>query len=288
MSTSTSTSTSITSDSSVNMLNSKDLSVIILAAGEGKRMNSDIPKVNHLFRGKPIIVRIILEVMKLYPKQIIIVTGKYNLIIQSTISDYFTKNNIAFSFNKLIFIQQLEPNGTGGAIKSVLNYKSDDFQKLEENVLILNGDMPLVKSDMLYSFLKETLLSQEKIEASLLVSKIDNPFGYGRILYDIYNNFIGIQEEKDCNEEQKKINTVNVGVYFFSYRILQKYISLIKNNNSQKEFYLPDIFKIIKLYGNDMIRIKTHKIEDEYRYQIYGVNTQSELQSLEKLVYVMM
>jgi bifunctional UDP-N-acetylglucosamine pyrophosphorylase/glucosamine-1-phosphate N-acetyltransferase len=148
------------------------LTVTIMAAGEGKRMNSNIPKVLHNFHGIPMLIRIILEVIKINPQKIIIITGKYDLLIKSTIKEYFIANQLLF-YDTLIFIQQSLPNGTAGAIKCTLDNYFDN-----EDVLILNGDMPLLSSILIKKFIKE------KSNAKLLVSQLDNPYGYGRILYD--------------------------------------------------------------------------------------------------------
>jgi UDP-N-acetylglucosamine diphosphorylase/glucosamine-1-phosphate N-acetyltransferase len=255
-----------------------NLTVTIMAAGEGKRMNSTIPKVLHLFKGIPMLIRIILEVIKLEPNKIIIITGKYDSLIKSTIKEYFEDNdklNLTLNeykkFQELIFIKQNIPNGTGDAIKCTLNYYNDN-----DNVLILNGDTPLITSHLLNKFLEG---EHSTVSAKLLVSILDNPYGYGRIIYDNYNNFLEIKEEKDCNEDQKKINIINAGIYLFNSKILKKYIPLIDNNNAQKEYYLTDIIKIIR--NNDSnIDIKTYLISEELKYQINGVNTQQELKDL--------
>jgi bifunctional N-acetylglucosamine-1-phosphate-uridyltransferase/glucosamine-1-phosphate-acetyltransferase GlmU-like protein len=259
------------------------LTVVIMAAGEGKRMNSSIPKVLHLFKGIPILIRIILEVIKLNPNKIIIITGKYDLLIKSTIKEYFENNykliltlNEYEKIKELIFLKQNIPNGTGDAIKCTLdNYKEN------ENILILNGDTPLLSYTLLDKFLQDS----HSIFAKILVSKLECPFGYGRIIYDENNNFIEIKEEKDCMENQKKINIINAGIYFFNSNLLKKYIPLIDNNNFQKEYYLTDIFKIMRndFYINNLnIDIKIYLIEEELKYQIYGVNTQQELKDLEE------
>jgi bifunctional N-acetylglucosamine-1-phosphate-uridyltransferase/glucosamine-1-phosphate-acetyltransferase GlmU-like protein len=234
-----------------------------MAAGEGKRMNSSIPKVLHLFNQVPMLVRIINESNKLNPSKIIIITGKYDELIKETLKLYL--NEI---FEKLTFVQQKSPNGTGDAINSTLHLYNKN-----ENVLILNGDTPLISYYLLNNFIK---LNHD---ALLLVAKLDNPYGYGRILYNNEKVFSGIKEEKDANEEEKKINIVNVGIYYFTSEILQKYIPLIDNINVQNEYYLTDIVKIIK--NTSTIDIKTHLIEEELKYQILGVNTQAELLDLE-------
>lgn len=279
-----------------------NLAITIMAAGEGKRMNSSIPKILHKFNSIPMLIRIIIESYKLEPNKIIIITGKYDKLIKNTINEYFQEDNRDI-LNNITFVQQLSPNGTGDAIKSTLEYYND-----YDNVLILNGDMPLVsytllkkfiysfdeQKDSLYSYGIEknnnsnsnsnsdenSFLFSETEFAKLLVAKLDNPYGYGRILYNNYCEFIGIKEEKDCSEQEKKINITNVGIYYFNANILKKYIPLINNNNSQKEYYLTDIIKIMRQYS--VINIETYQIEEELKYQIMGVNTQEELKNLEK------
>jgi bifunctional N-acetylglucosamine-1-phosphate-uridyltransferase/glucosamine-1-phosphate-acetyltransferase GlmU-like protein len=267
-----------------------NLTVTIMAAGEGKRMNSNIPKVLHLFKGIPMLIRIILEVFKLNPNKIIVITGKYHDLIKETIDKYFeyskdnTMNLSKHSGDKelfsgtlvkenIIYVQQKNPIGTGEAIKCTLNNYSNN-----ENVLILNGDMPLITSSLLEKFI-EYKLNNNKI----MVAKLDNPFGYGRILYDNQNNFIGIKEEKDCNIEEKNIKIINVGIYFFHSLILKKYIPLIDNNNMQNEYYLTDIIKVIKYDKENLSEnnIYTYCIEEKFKYQIMGVNTKDELINLE-------
>jgi UDP-N-acetylglucosamine diphosphorylase/glucosamine-1-phosphate N-acetyltransferase len=246
-----------------------NLTVTIMAAGEGKRMNSSIPKVLHLFKDKPMLVRIISEVLELNPNKIIIITGKYHELIKETINKYFEdKIN-----NSISYIQQINPQGTGDAIKYTLDSYLED-----ENILILNGDMPLITSKLLKNFIEYNINNNK-----IMVAKLDNPFGYGRILYDDNNNFIGIKEEKDCNIIEKNIKITNVGIYLFHSSILKKYIPLIDNNNNQKEYYLTDIIKVIKNNIIDNINIYTYCIEDNLKYQIMGVNTQEELLNLQCL-----
>ena len=236
-----------------------NLVITIMAAGEGKRMNSDIPKVLHKVKEIPMLIRIINEATKLNPKKIIIITGKYDSLIKSTIESY------GDIYNKLIFVKQNNPKGTADAIKSTLEYYEDD-----EDVLILNGDMPLITSDLISKFTKDFK------EAKLLVAKLENPFGYGRIIYNEKGDFTSIIEQKDCSLEEKKIDIVNVGIYLFKSTILKKYIPMINNNNIQKEYYLTDIIKL--LFNN--ININTYLLEDNLKYQIYGVNTQEELHAI--------
>ena len=242
-----------------------------MAAGEGKRMNSSIPKVLHLFKGTPMLIRIILEVMKLNISKIIIVTGKYDLLIKETINNYniYDRFENKINTNIIHFVQQKNPCGTGDAIKCTLEHYNDN-----EDVLILNGDMPLVSANLLNDFINYRL-NQNKI----MVAKLDNPYGYGRIIQD--KTLIGIKEEKDCSTDEKLINTINVGIYYFNSFYLKKYIPMINNHNQQKEYYLTDIIKIII---SEKHIIDTYCINENLKYQIMGVNTQDELHNLEKYI----
>jgi len=243
----------------------QNLIVTILAGGEGKRMNSNIPKVLHMFNEKPMLVKIIETVMLINPKKIIIITGKYNDLIQETIAKYI--NNTESLIKYIIQDKQL---GTGHAIKCCLPYYNEYYNE-NEKILILNGDMPLITKDILDKF----IFNSNNFLLNILVSKMDNPTGYGRIIY-IDNKFIKIVEEKDCNEYEKKINIINSGIYIVDSNILQKYIPLIENNNSQKEYYLTDIVKIV----NTNIEINTFLLDEKDNLFISGVNTINELNNL--------
>ena len=243
----------------------QNLIVTILAGGEGKRMNSNIPKVLHMFNEKPMLVKIIETVMLINPKKIIIITGKYNDLIQETIAKYI--NNTESLIKYIIQDKQL---GTGHAIKCCLPYYNEYYNE-NEKILILNGDMPLITKDILDKF----IFNSNNFLLNILVSKMDNPTGYGRIIYND-NKFIKIVEEKDCNEYEKKINIINSGIYIVDSNILQKYIPLIENNNSQKEYYLTDIVKIV----NTNIEINTFLLDEKDNLFISGVNTINELNNL--------
>jgi len=239
------------------------LTITILAAGEGKRMRSSIPKVLHLFRGKPMLVRIIETAIELKANKIIIITGKYDELIRDTIKKYM-ENNI----DNLIFVRQSSPLGTGDAIKSCLYAYTE-----EDKVLILNGDMPLINKNILQKFIN----NDEQM--SILVAKFSNPHGYGRIILDKDGEFIEIVEEKDCSEKEKKIDIINSGLYYVDAKLLIKYVPMIENNNTQKEYYLTDIVKIVK--KNEAISIKTYLLDEDDNIYICGINTPEELAALE-------
>ena len=235
-----------------------------MAGGLGKRMQSDLPKVLHNLDNKQILVRVLENSFLLNPKKILVVVGKYKDIISSTIKNYLSLENIDF-------IDQPEAKGTGDAIKCcrevLLNYN-------DHNVLILSGDVPLVSKETMLNTVKEVK------ECKIVVTKVDNPQGLGRILLK-NNRFIKIIEDKDCEDEQKKIDLVNTGIYAFNSDILCKYLPMIENNNSQKEYYLTDIIEIIKV--NEKINIDMFEISKKKQYELTGVNTKQQLIELNEL-----
>jgi len=242
----------------------QNLIVIIMAGGLGKRMNSTLPKVLHSISNEPMLVRVIKQALVLNPKKILIVVGKYKNIIESTIKEFVDLNNISF-------VNQPEALGTGHAIQccipELLNYDNS-------NVLILSGDVPLLKSSTMLN------LVSNFNKVKLMTSIFDNPYGCGRIL-ETNNLFDRIIEEKDCTLEEKKINKINCGIYAFNSNILCKYLPLLNNNNSQGEYYLTDIVEIIK--KNENINIDMYEISKEKQIEIIGVNTAEQLVELEIL-----
>lgn len=232
-----------------------ELVVIILAAGEGKRMCSDIPKVLHLFGEKPMLVKVIEAVKGINPDKIIIVTGRHKYRIINEIDKYMDSFDISF-------VEQSIPNGTGNAILCCeKNYSIND------NVLILNGDMPLITAKLLNNICNYN--NNDEQDGLVLTTIMDNPIGYGRIIYN-NNMFEAIIEEKDCTEKQRLIKEVNAGIYLFKGGVLLDCIPRITNENKQHEYYLTDI---IKLSGKYLI--KTFLTQDNQ--EVMGVNTPTEL-----------
>lgn len=250
--------------------NNDNLFIVIMAGGLGKRMNSSLPKVLHCINNIPMLVRIINNAKLLNPTKILIVVGIYKEIIYSTLIRYMDieTSNIEFIFQK-------ESLGTGNAILCCKNY----IESLpSSNVLILSGDIPLIQ----YKLLQKIIDSFQKV--TIVTTKFENPFGYGRIIFNKNveeKEFKEIKEEKDCSDNEKKINLVNAGIYMIDSNLLCKYITYINNYNNQKEYYLTDIFAIIKLYED--ININLFEIEKKDQYQIDGVNTQEQLNKINEI-----
>ena len=250
----------------INMNKDNNLVITIMAAGEGKRMKSNLPKVLHPCGNIPMIVRIIKESLLLSSK-IIVITGKFDKEIKKTIQTYISSEE----WKLLHFVQQLNPCGTGDAIKASLDYYNNN-----EQVIILNGDMPLINSTIIYNFHQKT-----KENNALIISNLEHPFGYGRIIINENKEIVKIVEEKDCNEKEKQISLINTGLYKFDAYILKKFIPQIKNNNMQKEYYLTDM---IELLNKDNVKIGSFLIDEENKKYIKGVNTPEELKEAELLL----
>ena len=230
------------------------LVVIILAAGEGKRMRSDLTKVLHLCGGKPMLVRVIETARGLNPDKIIVVTGRHHVEIKNTVEQW--------NHTDIVYINQLVPMGTGHAVQYCLREISH-----EDQVFILNGDIPLIKTELL-----QKLVNKDTI----VTAKIENPHGYGRIVYDA-GHFTSIVEEKDCTQEQRKIREINSGIYLFSGKSLHSFLPKITNKNKQSEYYLTDIVNIAIESGSP---VHTYVLDEKDNYQIKGANTPEELNEL--------
>jgi len=247
--------------------------VIIMAGGLGKRMESELPKVLHhvvcpfnINKSYPMIIHIINTSIKLKVNKIFVIVGKYKKILKKTIEEYIGINDL------IEYIDQEPALGTGHAIKCTL---PSILEFLNESALILSGDVPLISLT--------TLKGLDGNINKLLITELSNPFGCGRILFDNTNEkkIIGIREEKDCNEEEKKNKFVNCGIYQINVIDLINLIPLINNNNKSNEYYLTDI---IGLMIQHLIPIETFVLEKNLQYQIKNVNTKKDLNELNDFI----
>jgi UDP-N-acetylglucosamine diphosphorylase/glucosamine-1-phosphate N-acetyltransferase len=256
---------------------SQDFLPIILAGGLGKRMNSETPKVLHHLCGKPMIIHIIEKVIKLNPKKIYIVVGKYKDIIKETV-DYYSIGLSAETTTiiNIEYVYQETAQGTGHAIMCCEESLKEESPNAK--VLILSGDVPLIGENTI----NELINNKQKVV--LLTTLLNDPFGYGRIKKK-ENVFERIVEQKDCDEEEKQIMEINGGVYCIENKYITEHISKLSNENKSTEYYLTDLLEIIKNDENE--RIQTLELKREKQYEIMGVNTPEQLQELEKVYKVL-
>jgi UDP-N-acetylglucosamine diphosphorylase/glucosamine-1-phosphate N-acetyltransferase len=247
----------------------KDIVVVIMAGGLGKRMESSLPKVLHKISGIPMICHLLLKLKVLKHitniKKILIVVGKYKDIIKSELEKYDQMPEIEY-------VMQDEPLGTGHAIKCCIN----ELSKFpESDVLILSGDVPLLKLNTMNKLIN----MDEKVK--LITTNLSDPTGYGRIVKNS-EKFEKIVEQKDCNKRELEVKEINCGIYAIKSEYLCKYLPHLKNDNSQGEYYLTDIIEMIKI--EEMVDVGLLKIPEENVYEILGVNTVQQLKELEKLI----
>ncbi|MDR0956783.1 MAG: bifunctional UDP-N-acetylglucosamine diphosphorylase/glucosamine-1-phosphate N-acetyltransferase GlmU [Endomicrobium sp.] len=240
-----------------------NFSAVILAAGPGTRMLSSLPKVMHKLSGKPLLRWVLDSVVKLKPDSIVIVLGyKANVI-----KDYLLESN----FKNIKFVYQEKQLGTAHAVMQT----EEIFKNYDGSIVVVNGDVPLIKSSTLMSLVK----NNKKNEASVTVlsAKIDNPFGYGRIVRE--NGFLErIVEEKDATILDKRIKEVNSGIYCFD-KSLWKSLLEIKSNNAKKEYYITDTIAILKRLGK---KVSLVMVKDES--EIKGINSREELLQTEDVL----
>lgn len=237
---------------------------IILAGGLGKRMNSNIPKVLHIVNRKPMICHVVERALELSSEKILIVVGKYKEIIEKTINEYITTD-------KIRYIIQEEPLGTGNAIMSCIPFLKYINTQEYERFLILSGDVPLIKYDTLMY-----LTNYKKDENCLLSFIIETPKGYGRILSNEKGEIEKIIEEKDCTDIQRDITNINCGIYSMNFKTLL--LSLrIKNENMAKEYYLTDL---IELSHKDGQSFHEFVLLNEKQNEIANINTKEDLEKI--------
>ncbi len=246
-------------------MTNKKLAVIILAAGKGKRMNNpNLPKVLAEIDSKPIIFYVLSQVNLLNPQQTILVVGNH----KEMVIDYIEKSE----FKGIQFVTQSEQLGTGHAVDMARDLLLD----FEGDVLILAGDVPLLQSESLNRFIN--LHNECSSDISVLSTTAPNPQGYGRIIRDKDNNFLKITEHKDADDEIRKIDEINSGIYIVNARMLFDSLKKIQNNNTQGEYYLTDIIEILKSEGKKVHAINTAPFEE-----LQGINTSEELAKAEEL-----
>jgi bifunctional UDP-N-acetylglucosamine pyrophosphorylase/glucosamine-1-phosphate N-acetyltransferase len=238
----------------------KELGVIILAAGQGTRMKSALPKVLHRVGGKPLFLHVLKIAQVFQPTRVAIVVGHGADAVRQ-----------AYAGCDVHWVHQETQLGTGHAVLSARNIFSD----FDGDVLILSGDVPLIPERVIQTMLARHW--EEKAALTVMTAILDDPTGYGRILRDAGGALRATVEEKDATEEQRRIHEVNAGAYLARREFLFEALQGVTNDNRQGEYYLPDIIGIGLRQGS---KIATVQVEDSR--QIMGINTREELARMEK------
>lgn len=233
------------------------LNVIILAAGQGTRMKSKLPKVLHPLGGTPLLGHVIKAANALNPAKLVVVYGHGGQQVQDTINDA-----------AIDWVEQAEQLGTGHAVNQAIPNIDVD-----STVLVLYGDVPLINSNTL----SDLVYQAGNDSLGLLTVHLDDPTGYGRIVRNEHGKVQYIVEQKDANSEELKISESNTGILAVNGGKLKSWLSQLKNNNAQGEYYLTDI---IAMAVKDSVEVKAAHPESEE--EVLGVNSRSQLAHLER------
>jgi len=232
------------------------VAVVILAAGEGARMKSALPKVLHLAAGKPLIAHVVDAAHDAGAAQIALVVPPEYSAIREAIGE-----DVAYEV-------QDPPRGTGDAARCGLRALGDDV----DLVLIVNGDGPCIRAETL----DKVLRSRGDDDAVFLTVEREDPSGYGRIVRDDDGSLQKIVEEGDCDDAQRQLREVNAGVYLFDAKILAAALAELSPDNAQGELYLTDTLEVIRGQGGRVSLYRHHDVDE-----VAGVNTRAELAGAE-------
>jgi bifunctional UDP-N-acetylglucosamine pyrophosphorylase / glucosamine-1-phosphate N-acetyltransferase len=237
-----------------------ELGVIILAAGQGRRMKSACPKVTHALGGKPLLLHVLDTARRLDPGQVTIIIGHGAEAVKQV-----------YPNDDVTWVVQEQQLGTAHAVLCAKN----SFGAFNGDILILSGDVPLISERTLKAMIH--CHRERNAALTLLTASLKEPRGYGRILRQADGQIEGIVEERDAMEVQKQIEEVNAGIYVASAPFLFPALRALNNHNEQAEYYLPDAVTIGLRQGK---RIATVMVDDPR--EVMGINTREELAQMEK------
>lgn len=232
--------------------------VAILAAGRGTRMKSHLPKVLHSLGGRSLVERVLDSVEALSPSRRMVIVGYQAELVKA-----------AMQSPNLEFVEQTQQLGTGHAIQQLLPH----LEGYTGDLLVLNGDIPLLRSQTLKQLLQTHQENQNA--ATILTSHLTQPKGYGRVFCNSENIVQQIVEEKDCTAAQKQNCRINAGVYCFNWQKLAQVLPHLQANNAQKEYYLTDaVTQVGKVMAVD--------VEDDQ--EILGINDRLQLATADEII----
>ncbi|EMT5587457.1 TPA: bifunctional UDP-N-acetylglucosamine diphosphorylase/glucosamine-1-phosphate N-acetyltransferase GlmU [Providencia stuartii] len=232
-------------------------SVVILAAGKGTRMYSELPKVLHLLAGKPMVQHVIDTAKSVGASDIHLVYGHGGDLLKEKLGE-----------QNLNWILQAEQLGTGHAMQQAAPHFQDD-----EDIIMLYGDVPLIAKDTLQRLIE----AKPEGGIGLLTVILDNPTGYGRIIRE-NGEVVGIIEQKDATEEQRKIQEINTGIMVASGKDFKRWLSQLDNNNAQGEYYITDVIALAHKEGNKIETVHPSRLSE-----MEGVNNRLQLAALERI-----
>lgn len=245
----------------------KTLDVLILAAGLGTRMRSNLAKVLHKLDNRPLINHVCRTATALAPGKIYVVIGHQGEDVRQAVLEELDEEHAAFVWQK-------EQLGTGHAVNSAREFLENENSTL----LILSGDVPMIREHTLAALVQQHHAHRGRGAAcTILTVKLDDPKGYGRIVRDEQGLFEKIVEQKDATEEERNINEINSGIYCFNTQKLFAALASVQNDNAQGEYYLTDVPALLREAG-EAISLYNHTDSKE----VSGINNRAELADTER------
>ncbi|HBE77019.1 MAG TPA: bifunctional UDP-N-acetylglucosamine diphosphorylase/glucosamine-1-phosphate N-acetyltransferase GlmU [Firmicutes bacterium] len=252
-----------------------ELTSIILAAGQGTRMNSSLPKVLHPLLGRPMLQYIVDASIKVGSSRTIVVVGFEGQQVIDTIDQGhgLGQGQAQAQAHDLQYVWQKQQLGTGHAVMMA----QEILSKVDGDLLVLYGDTPLLRAETIQELLKTKRTQQAA--AAVLTTQLVEPKGFGRIIRNSAGTIQGIIEEKDASTEERKITEVNTGVYCFEIPLLLKALHEITPRNAQGEYYLTDVIKVMAGKGLRVIGVVTAAAEE-----VMGPNDRIQLAQTENFL----
>lgn len=240
---------------------SPHLNVVVLAAGKGTRMRSNLPKVLHPVAEKPMVQHVLDTALAIGAEQLQLVYGHGAEHLQARLANFSAEHSVQW-------VEQAEQLGTGHAVQQTVANIGDS-----DTVLILYGDVPLTRPETL----QQLLAVQANTALALLTVTLPNPTGYGRIVRNDQGEIVGIVEQKDANPEQLAITEVNTGMLAANGKALKRWLQNLNNNNAQGEYYLTDIVAMAAAEGVQIASSQPVEIAE-----VEGANNRVQLAALER------
>ncbi|MDR1648217.1 MAG: bifunctional UDP-N-acetylglucosamine diphosphorylase/glucosamine-1-phosphate N-acetyltransferase GlmU [Zoogloeaceae bacterium] len=234
------------------------MNIVVLAAGQGKRMNSRLPKVLQPLAGKPLLRHVLETARKLNPKRLVVVYGHGGEVVRETLDD-----------TDLVWALQAEQLGTGHALRQAL-----PFLEPVLSTLVLYGDVPLVRPETLAAL----MVAASADGLGILTAQLANPKGYGRVLRDARGAVRAIVEEKDASPEERRVTEINTGILLLPTASLPRWLENLSSANAQGEYYLTDVVVQAVEEG-----IPVRAVEAACQWETEGVNDRLQLARLERL-----
>jgi bifunctional UDP-N-acetylglucosamine pyrophosphorylase/glucosamine-1-phosphate N-acetyltransferase len=240
-----------------------DITAIVLAGGEGKRLKSDLPKALHSVGGLPLIAHVLAALRSLSPRRTIVVTSSKRTQFEDTLSSSGFADDVSY-------VVQDPPRGTADAVKIAL----ESIGEVTGALLVVPGATPLLEG----ATLARLIDAHGSAAATLLTTTLADPSGYGRILRGANADVERIVEHRDATEQELAIDEVNSGVYVFDAERLAKVLAKVDRENTQGEYYLPDVIGLLRTEGHEVIALQTDPTE------IVGVKTRAHLAHIADLL----